>query len=112
MKAAYPFSESRMELLRSDPELAAAYLEECLADGDINLFKTALKHVAEARLGGMSALSKATDLNRESLYKSLSEQGNPSLESLAKILGAMGMRIAVSVSNMPMLSKSPNAVPH
>jgi len=80
-----PFSETGNKLLQ-DPEVAALYLEECLADGDIELFKTALKKVADARLGGMSELAKRTNLGRESLYKALSDKGNPKLETLTKVL--------------------------
>ncbi len=94
MKASTPFSESRNEMLK-DPELAAAYLEEAIADGDTETFKVALKHVAEAQLGGMSALSRKTDLNRVSLYRTLSENGNPSLETLTKVLSAFGLRLSV-----------------
>lgn len=50
-KASKPFKETSKELLK-DPECAALYLEECLADGDIELFKLALKNVADARMGG------------------------------------------------------------
>jgi DNA-binding phage protein len=54
MKARVPFNESRQAMLK-DPELAAIYLEESLQDGNMEEFKQALKHVAEARLGGMAA---------------------------------------------------------
>jgi len=97
MKASTSFDATRKKLLE-DPEAAALYLEECLADGNPELFTAALKHVADARLGGMSALSRATNLNRESLYRSLSETGNPNLETLTKVLGAMGMRLAISTT--------------
>ncbi len=96
MKPATPFNESRLEMLK-DPELAALYLEECLADGDIETFKAALKHVAHASLGGMSALSRVTHLNREALYRSLSEEGNPNLATLTKVLDAFGLRIGITV---------------
>src|SRR5215469_701900 len=69
-----------------DKQLAAMYLEEALADGDIDLFKTALKDVADAQLGGITALSRDVDLNRQSLYRTLSEDGNPRLNTLVKIL--------------------------
>lgn len=82
--------------LLSDPEAAASYLEMCLEDGDMELFKLALKQVAEARLGGMSALAKETDLNREALYRSLSEKGNPRFDTLNKVLHAIGLRISVT----------------
>ncbi len=79
-----------------DKQLAAMFLEECLADGNIELFKKALKHVADAQLGGVTALSRDVDLNRQSLYRILSEDGNPRLNTLVKILDALGLRIAVS----------------
>jgi probable addiction module antidote protein len=80
-----------------DKQLAAMYLEECLADGNIELFKKALKYVADAQLGGVTALSRDVDLNRQSLYRTLSEDGNPRLNTLVKILDALGLRIAVSI---------------
>jgi probable addiction module antidote protein len=95
MRASTPFSESRNKMLQ-DPELAAMYLEESLAEGDIETFKLALKHVAEAHVGGITTLSRITHLNRVSLYRTFSEKGNPSLETLTKILNALGLRIGVT----------------
>lgn len=95
-----PYSETLKEIL-SDPEVAALYLEESLEYGDMELFTEALKHVAEA-LGGMRQLSKKTKLNRETLYRTLSEAGNPRLNTLTKVLAAMGLRIRV----VPVSSKS------
>lgn len=95
MKPGRPFRDTQLEMLQ-DSELAALYLEEALADGDIELFKLALKNVADARLGGMTALSKSTDITRESLYRALSAKGNPRLETLTKILHAVGLRISVT----------------
>ncbi len=63
----------RDELLKDPEEHAALYLEECLIDGDMELFQAALKDVAKAQ-GGMQALAKDTELNRESLYRALSKK--------------------------------------
>jgi probable addiction module antidote protein len=93
MKPSKLFATTRKKLLH-DPKIAAAYLEECLQDGNMELFTAALKHVAEAQ-GGVGALSKSTKLNREALYRTLSHDGNPRLDTLSKVLGAMGLRIAV-----------------
>jgi probable addiction module antidote protein len=93
MKASRSFDGTRKAALR-DPKVAAIYLEECLHDGDTALFTAALKHVAEAQ-GGIGKLSKTTRLNRETLYRTLSDDGNPRLDTLAKLLAAMGMRIGV-----------------
>ena len=100
MKARVPLNESRKEMLK-DPELAAMYLQESLQEGNMGEFKQALKHVADARLGGMAALSKTTRLNRESLYRALSEKGNPRLDTLTKVLSAVGLRIGVNVQHEP-----------
>ncbi len=97
MKPSRPFSETLHKMLK-DPELAALYLEDCLEDGDMELFTMALKDVADAR-GGMGYLSQATHLNRETLYRTLSKDGNPRLDTLHKVLGAMGLRIGVSVQH-------------
>ncbi len=99
-KNSVSFDETSKKLL-SDPETAALYLEECLADGDVELFKLALKHVADAQAGGMTKLSQKTSLNREALYRSLSKRGNPSINTLAKVLDAFGLRIGVSVKSLP-----------
>lgn len=97
-QAIVSFDETSKELL-SDPETAALYLEECLEDGDVELFKLALKHVADAHTGGMTRLSKTTDLTREALYRSLSKQGNPRLDTLTKVLDAFGLRMSVAVKS-------------
>ena len=90
--------ETRQAILQ-DPEAAALYLEEALEAGDMEAFKLALRHVAEARLGGISALARETDLNRESLYRTLSNRGNPTLETLSKVLRALGLRVSVNVAD-------------
>ena len=95
MNPGRPFGESRAEMLK-DPELAAMYLEDCLADGDVETFKAALRHVAEARLGGLSALSESAHLSQDDVSRSLSEKGDPGINALTKMLAAMGMRIGFS----------------
>lgn len=93
MKPSRSYNDTRRKALKN-PKVAAGYLEECLKDGDMELFTAALRHVAEAR-GGVASLSKATRLNREALYRSLSEKGNPRLDTLTKVLAALGLRIGV-----------------
>jgi len=99
MTASRPFRETQIELLK-DAGNAALYLEEALAAGDMDAFKLALRNVAEARLGGMSALSERTALNREALYRALSEGGNPTLETLTRVMHALGLRISVAVEEI------------
>jgi probable addiction module antidote protein len=87
------YRENLLESLRHADE-AAHYLNACLEDEDARVFLLALRDVAEAH-GGIRTLSRETRLNRESLYRMLSNAGNPSLDSLAAILRAFGMRLAV-----------------
>jgi len=90
------YRESLLEFLRN-PEEAAHYLNACLEDEDARVFLQALRDVADAR-GGIRALSRGARLNRESLYRMLSRSGNPSLDSLAAVLNACGLRLAVQTT--------------
>jgi probable addiction module antidote protein len=80
----------------SDPREAAAYLDAALEEGDRPAFLLAIRNVIDA-LGGMSQIARRTGLNRENLYRVLSKQGNPELNSLEKLLKALGLRLAVEV---------------
>lgn len=79
-----------------DPREAAAYLDAALEAGDRAAFLLAIRNVIDA-LGGMTQIARKTGLNRENLYRVLSEQGNPELNSLEKLLRALGLRLAVEV---------------
>jgi probable addiction module antidote protein len=88
------YRDTLLESLQ-DPAEAAAYLDAALEDEDIQVFLLALRDVAEAR--GMSRVAAEADLNRESLYRMLSEEGNPRLSSLEALLHTFGLRLAVEV---------------
>ncbi len=79
-----------------DEESIAAYLTACFeeAGNDAAFIAKALGHVARAR--SMSALSRETGLGRESLYKALSGQSNPSFATVLKVMRAMGLKMTVS----------------
>jgi probable addiction module antidote protein len=80
----------------SDPEEAAAYLDAALEAGDRPAFLLAIRNVIDAR-GGMTQMARQTGLNRENLYRVLSERGNPEINSLEKLLKGLGLRLAVEV---------------
>ncbi len=82
-----------------DADEAAAYLDACLEDGDPEVFLIAVRDVVRARGGGIAALAERTQLNREHLYRMLSENGNPGLHSLDAILDALGFRLAIALKN-------------
>jgi len=89
------YQHSLVEGLR-DPTEAAAYLDAALEAGDRGAFLLAIRNVIDA-LGGMTQVARCTGLNRENLYRILSEQGNPELNSLEKLLKGLGLRLAVEV---------------
>lgn len=76
-----------------DPAEAAAYLNAALEDGAQDVFLMALRDVAKAR--GLTRLARETTLNRENMYRILSEEGNPRLSSLKALLDSLGLRLAV-----------------
>jgi len=78
--------------LRS-PVQIAAYLEAALEDGDPALVAAALGDIARAR--GMTALAREANLGRESLYKALSENGNPELGTFLRVVRALGLALRV-----------------
>jgi probable addiction module antidote protein len=78
----------------ANPKEAAAYLNAALEDADIRVFLVALRDVVDA-YGGISALAEETDLNRESLYRTLSRQGNPTIVTLFEIFHTLGLQFKV-----------------
>ncbi len=76
------------------PQDMAAYLDAILEDQEPRLLLAALQDIARAK-GGMTWLSKQTGQSRESLYRTLSESGNPRFDSLLALMDALGLRLAV-----------------
>lgn len=84
------------EHLKTDSD-RAAYLEAALEDGDPALVAAALGDIARAI--GMSGVAKRTGLGRESLYKSLSPEGNPEIATVLKVLKALGLRLRATTAS-------------
>lgn len=79
------------EQLRTPEEMAAyldAWLEE--APDDVAGITRALGDIARAK--GMSQVARDAGLSRESLYKALSENGNPSFATVLKVARALGVK--------------------
>jgi probable addiction module antidote protein len=88
------YRESLLQALQ-DPQEAAEYLTAALEEGDSVVFLLALRDVADAR--GLSALAAQAQLNRENLYRMLSEHSNPQLDSLTALLNGLDLRLIVAV---------------
>ena len=80
------------EHLKNEEDMAL-YLEACLqeAGNDALFIAKALGNIARAK--GMSQLSRDTGLGRESLYKALSGEGNPSFATILKVTTALGIKL-------------------
>ncbi|MFD6317643.1 addiction module antidote protein [Methylorubrum thiocyanatum] len=76
-----------------DEEAMAAYIEAVLEDGDPALVAAAIGDIARAR--GMAQIARETGRSRESLYRALSDRGNPELATLMGVLKAMGLQLSV-----------------
>lgn len=85
------------EQLRT-PEEMAAYLDAWLTDApdDATGIARALGDIARAK--GMTQVARDSGLSRESLYKALSENGNPSLATVLKVAKALGVRLHAQVA--------------
>lgn len=95
-KSKKPFRDYEEDLVGrlKDPEYAYEYLKAAIDEKDEpRIFMNALSHIAKA--WGVRKLSAKTKLNRESLYRILSKDGNPTLTSLHAILDALGFKLSV-----------------
>ena len=92
------FPHDTAEHLRTDEDVAL-YIEAVLEDGDPALIRDAIGIVARAR--GMSQVARDAGLSRESLYKALSQSGNPSFETVRAVLQALGMQLSVKRAGKP-----------
>lgn len=88
------YDDLLMRMLK-DEDRALAYLNAALDEQDPRVFLVALRNVTQAR-GGIAKVAAHSGLNRESLYRALSKKGNPSVQTLAAVLGALGARLSVA----------------
>ena len=88
--------EAAMAHQLQDADFATRYLNECLnEEEDLTLFLNALRQVIDARGLSVGQLSESTHLNRENLYRILSNKGNPEWRTLRRILSALGLSFEV-----------------
>ncbi len=71
-----------------------ANLEAALEDGDPALIAEVLGDIARSQ--GMAKVAKKAGLGRESLYKSLSKNGNPEFMTIVKVVHALGLRLTLT----------------
>lgn len=86
--------DATIEMFQKDPTLAADYLNDVLATGDEVDLMMALRYLSDA-FGGVQEIARKADANPNTMYRTLSERGNPSLKSLRAVRSTMGLRLAV-----------------
>ena len=79
----------------SDPDFAKDYLESAFEEDGIQGFLTALQNIVRAS-EGMTKIADKVNVGRESLYKSLSDTGNPQIRTVESVLNVLGLRISVA----------------
>jgi probable addiction module antidote protein len=71
------------------------YLEVIIEDGDYAYLPVALAHIARARKA-MTGAAKAAGVSRTNLYQSLSLDGRPAFETVAKVAASLGFRLSIT----------------
>jgi len=96
-KAAVSHDETIVRRLRKNPDFAAEYLKSALEDTDgPRILLVALRHLAQAQ--GIAKVAKAAGIERESLYRALSANGNPRLSTLVAVTKAIGLKLTVEAA--------------
>jgi probable addiction module antidote protein len=72
-------------------EAMADYLEAAFEDGDPGVIAAVIGDIARAK--SMTQIAKDTGLSRESLYRALSADGNPSFSTILKVIDALGLKL-------------------
>ena len=83
------------EILQTEEDILA-FIEAALEENDPAFFAHALGIVARAR--GMTDIAKKSGLSRESLYKALSSEGNPSFDTIMKVMKALDLELHVGAA--------------
>ncbi len=83
------------EHLNTEEDMVA-YLNAALEDGDLSLIMATLGDIARSRR--MTLVAQEAGLGRESLYKSLSADGNPEFATVLKVVHALGLSLHATVA--------------
>ena len=75
------------------------YLDAALEDGDPALIAAAIGDIARAR--GASQFARESGLSRETIYKVFRPGGNPKLDTIAKAVKVLGLRLALAPASNP-----------
>jgi len=80
------------------------YLNVVLEEGDYKFLPAALADIARARKA-MTNVAKSAGVSRTNLYQSLSKEGNPAFETVAKVAQSLGYRLSLVPVSKPVIKK-------
>jgi probable addiction module antidote protein len=89
----------------ADDEARSGFLSEALATGNPAYVAHALGVVARSR--GMADVARQAGLSRQSLYRALGEGGNPALDTILKVVQALGIQLQAAPAPAPRPAKAP-----
>ncbi len=78
------------------PDDATAFMEAAFESGDPAEILLALRTVSRSK--GMSAVANKAEMSRQTLYKALGEDGNPSLDTFLKVINALGLKLSAKAA--------------
>jgi probable addiction module antidote protein len=93
-----------VDYLKTEEEIEA-YLNAFLEDSDYKYLPLALADIARARKA-MTSAAKAAGVSRTNLYQSLSEEGRPAFETIAKVAQSLAYRLSLVPATKPAGNKA------
>lgn len=97
-RASISHDEAVIKELRDHPKFAAEYLKAAMEDSDEpKVLLIALRQIAKAR--GIAKVAKKAHIERESLYRALSPNGNPRFSTIMAITKALGLTLTVELAH-------------
>lgn len=79
----------------NEPEDVVEILNDAFESGEPGYVAVVLGTIARSE--GMTRIAEKTGVNRQALYTALSENGNPTLETLLKVMSALGIKLKCEV---------------
>ena len=86
--------DDTLAIALQDPIQAAAYIEAVMELDEPATLLVALRHVAKAH--GMAEVARRAKVGDKTLFRALSENGNPTISTVHKVLHAVGLRLSVT----------------
>ncbi len=93
------YKQTIAERIRRDPDFAKALLDEAATlflNGEPDTARLVLRDLVNATVG-FEALAAETAKPAKSLHRMLSQYGNPTMDNLAAIIGAIRKRLGVEL---------------